>query len=201
MSHFWTISKTRSANLWVSTQNGLSFFNTENKTFKNYDLGSFNHGAFFLTREKEVFLGGKDGIVRFFPNQLKDNPYIPPIKLTSFKKFNKEVALEKSLLEIENIKLNYKESVFSFEFSALDFSDPLKNLSKTQGLILTKMIERELDTSMHDLIKGLRGGFEATKWSFFGTFYGYHLKRKYEEGENPLMDAVLQDFELTHSFD
>jgi hypothetical protein len=79
-----------------------------------------------------------------------------------------------------------------------EFSDPLKQLSRTQGYILTKMIERELDKPMFELIKGLRGGFTAGYWNQFGKFYGYQLKDKYEEGIDPILDAVLQDFDISY---
>jgi len=79
-----------------------------------------------------------------------------------------------------------------------EFEDPLKNLSKTQGRILVHMIERELDTPLHFLIKELKGGLTATYWSTAGSFFGYHLKRGYIEGEDPIMDIVLADFDVTH---
>lgn len=79
-----------------------------------------------------------------------------------------------------------------------EFSDPLKNLTKTQGLILTKMIERELDTPMYELIKDLKGGFTAGYYNQFGKLYGYHLKDGYIEGVDKIMDIVLQDFDISY---
>lgn len=81
-----------------------------------------------------------------------------------------------------------------------EFEDPLKQLTKTQGMILTKMIERHLDTPMYDLIKDLRGGMSASYWSTAGRFFGYRLREGYIEGENPILDAVLQDFDVSYSF-
>ena len=77
-----------------------------------------------------------------------------------------------------------------------EFTDPLKDLSRTQGKILVKMIERKLDTPMYDLLKSLRGGFQAGKWQSVGKLYGYDLKAGYLVGEDPILDAVLQDFEI-----
>jgi len=77
-----------------------------------------------------------------------------------------------------------------------DFTDPLKDLSRTQGKILVKMIERKLDLPMYDLLKGLRGGLTAGKWQTVGKLYGYDLKEGYLPGEDPILDAVLQDFEI-----
>lgn len=79
-----------------------------------------------------------------------------------------------------------------------EFSDPLKNLTKTQGLILTKMIERELDTPMYDLIKDLKGGFTALYYNQFGKLYGYKLKEGYIEGDDKIMDIVLQDYNISY---
>lgn len=81
-----------------------------------------------------------------------------------------------------------------------EFEDPLKNLTKTQGRILITMIERHLDTPMYDLIKGLRGGVSASYWSTTGRFFGYRLKEGYIEGEDPILDAVLQDFDVSYRF-
>jgi hypothetical protein len=79
-----------------------------------------------------------------------------------------------------------------------EFEDPLKKLSKTQGKILVKMIEKELDTPMHELIKNLRGGFTATYWSTLASMWGHKLKEGYIPGEDPIMDIVLNDMDISH---
>ncbi len=77
-----------------------------------------------------------------------------------------------------------------------EFADPLKKLTKTQGYILVKMIEKELDRPMYDLIKDLRGAFTASYWNTFGRTFGYRLKDGYIPGEDKILDAVLNDLEL-----
>ncbi len=79
-----------------------------------------------------------------------------------------------------------------------EFKDPLKNLSRTQGKILVKMIERELDTPMYFLLKELQGGFSASKWQTVGKLYGYDLKEGYVPDIDKIMDAVLQDFDISY---
>ena len=74
----------------------------------------------------------------------------------------------------------------------------LKKLTKTQGLLLTKMIEKELDRPMYDLIKGLRGGVAASFWNQLGKINGYSLKDGYIVGKDPIMDMVLKDFNISH---
>lgn len=79
-----------------------------------------------------------------------------------------------------------------------DFETPLKKLTKTQGLIMTKMIERETGRSMHALLKETRGGMSAGYWSTMSRFWGYRLKDKYTEGDDEILDAVLKDFDVSY---
>lgn len=81
-----------------------------------------------------------------------------------------------------------------------EFEDPLKKLTKTQGYILQKMIERETGKPMHDLVKNLRGGMTASYWSTFSRFYGYDLKSGYIVGEDHILDIVLDDFNVSHDY-
>lgn len=78
-----------------------------------------------------------------------------------------------------------------------EFETPLKNLTKTQGLILTKMIERQLDKPFYNIVKELKGGFSAFMWNEVGKMNGYKLKNKYERGQDKIMDAVLDEFDMT----
>lgn len=79
-----------------------------------------------------------------------------------------------------------------------EFETPLKKLTKTQGKIMVKMIEKELDTPMYQLIRNLRGGFTATYWSTFARMYGHRLKEGYKPGEDPILDAVINDLDISY---
>jgi len=79
-----------------------------------------------------------------------------------------------------------------------EFKEPLKKLTKTQGKILIKMIEKELDDNFYDLLKGLRGGLNARTWQIAGKFYGYNLKDGYTPGEDPILDMVLGDLNISY---
>jgi DNA-binding NtrC family response regulator/ligand-binding sensor domain-containing protein len=129
-------------NLWMSTNNGLSRFNPETESFKNYNIKDglqnteFNGGSYFKSKNGEMFFGGITGFNSFFPENIKDNKYIPPIVITSFQKFNKPVQFNRPVYEISEIDLSYKDYVFSFEFAALDYAAPEKNeyAYKMEGL-------------------------------------------------------------------
>ena len=73
----------------------------------------------------------------------------------------------------------------------------LKNLTRTQGLLLIKMIERELHMPFYDLVKDVKGGFTAFYWNEFGKIYDYHLKDGYERGKDNILDSVLDQYDLS----
>jgi len=78
------------------------------------------------------------------------------------------------------------------------FEEPLARLTKLQGKILIKMIERELDKNIYTLIKGLRGRFVAFYWHNASKLYSYDLKEGYQKGKYEILDAVLQDFDISY---
>lgn len=79
-----------------------------------------------------------------------------------------------------------------------EFQEPLVRLTKLQGKIMMKMIERELDKPMFELIAGTRGKFTAMYWNNFAKLYSYDLKEGYNYGDYPILDAVLQDFDVSY---
>lgn len=132
-----------SGNLWMSTNKGLAKFDRKNELFTNYDLtdglqsNEFNAGAYFRSQSGELFFGGINGFNCFYPNQIQVNNNIPPIVLTSFKVFDKD--MDDSLGPISGlseIELSYEDNFISFEFSALDFTKLEKNqfAYKMEGL-------------------------------------------------------------------
>lgn len=121
-------------NLWLSTGKGLSKFNPETETFRNYDVSDGLQGNEFdgvkanlKSKIGELFFGGLNGFNSFYPEQVKDNPHIPPIVITDFKIFEKPVTLAGAIYTNPEIKLSYKDDFFSFQFAALDYTNPAKN--------------------------------------------------------------------------
>jgi len=129
-------------NLWLSTNYGLSKFNPKTETFKNYSRedglqnNEFNGGSFFKSKSGEMFFGGIDGLNSFYPEEIKDNPYIPAVVVTAFLTLNEKVELDRPISEMEELIISHKDYVFSFEFAALDFTTPVKNMYayKMEGL-------------------------------------------------------------------
>lgn len=119
--------------LWLSTNRGISCFDPSSETFKNYDLNDglqsyeFNQGALHEGKSGAMFFGGINGFNTFFPDSIMDNPFVPPIVITEFKKFDKAVPFDQNSAQRKEIMLSYADNFFSFEFVALDYTNPLKN--------------------------------------------------------------------------
>ena len=89
----------------------------------------FNVGSYFQNkRTGEMFFGGLNGFNYFYPDNISDNKHIPPVYITSFKKFGKEMTLDTNIADKKYIELSYKDDFISFEFVALDYLFPEKNL-------------------------------------------------------------------------
>lgn len=123
----------RHGNLWISTNKGLSKFDPQNNTFRNYDRhdglqgDEFNSGAAFRTPRGEMFFGGVNGFTRFYPDSVKDSSFNPPIIITGIKKDNVPIDSNKAIATGSEIDVSYKGQL-SFEFAALDFANPSRNL-------------------------------------------------------------------------
>lgn len=120
-------------NLWLSTNKGLSKFYQKENRFENYYIADglqdneFNGGAYFKNEEGEMFFGGPNGLNIFNPKDIKINSNIPPILITNFKIYGEEYNLPEDISVTKEIKLSYKQNYISFEFSALEFSNPNDN--------------------------------------------------------------------------
>ncbi|MCB1032898.1 MAG: PAS domain S-box protein, partial [Acidobacteria bacterium] len=124
----------RNGLLWVSTNRGLSKLDPAEGTVVNYDSRhglqseEFNFGAAFEARDGQMFFGGINGFNTFDPTEMRGNQHVPPVVLTSFLKFNEVVDLGRPLSEVESIELSHKDHVIAFEYAALDYTAPEKNL-------------------------------------------------------------------------
>jgi ligand-binding sensor domain-containing protein/signal transduction histidine kinase len=144
--------------LWIGTLKGLSKFDPQKITSKNYDKSDglqgneFSRYATYKLSSGELLFGGLNGFNLFHPDSIKSNPNVPPVYLSNFKLFNKPVSvdtknspLKENIAVADTILLDHNQSVFTFEFVALNYTN------SEQNTYAFKM-----------------GGFEE-KWNYVGT--------------------------------
>jgi signal transduction histidine kinase/ligand-binding sensor domain-containing protein/CheY-like chemotaxis protein len=114
--------------LWVSTTKGISRFDPETGRFKHYDASyglepaaDVFMGGVVKTTNGEMLFGGATGVTMFHPDSIRDNRFIPPVVITSFRKFDRPAPLPKA------VHLPYDENFISFEFAALSYISPERN--------------------------------------------------------------------------
>jgi hypothetical protein len=75
----------------------------------------------------------------------------------------------------------------------IQFESDLKNLSMSQGRILTRLINRETGMTTFKVIKDYRGRFSAFMWQSLGVLFGNNLKTKYDpsKGEDKLIEEII----------
>jgi ligand-binding sensor domain-containing protein/signal transduction histidine kinase/AraC-like DNA-binding protein len=117
-------------NFWISTGTGLTRFNPDTQSFVKYNKGDglqgpeFEAGAYLQTRSGEMLFGGTNGFNAFNPADIQKNPYIPPVYITGFQVFNQKLDVGDMT---DLIRLSYRQSTFTFTFSALNYTVPENN--------------------------------------------------------------------------
>jgi serine phosphatase RsbU (regulator of sigma subunit) len=81
-----------------------------------------------------VIFGGVNGFNMINPSSMEFNPHTPPVMITEFRIFNKPMLinapgspLDKDISQTREIVLDYKQTIVSLNFVALNFLSPEKN--------------------------------------------------------------------------
>ena len=125
---------------WVTTNNGLLSFNPETLATKIYTVSSgllsnqFNYQSGYKDDSGKIYAGSINGFIGFDPAQFTENNYIPPVVITDFLLFNRQVPvgtkkspLTKSITLSDQITLKSNQNSFSFRIAALSYQSPKMN--------------------------------------------------------------------------
>ncbi len=169
--------------LWLSTNKGLSKFNPRNGTFRNYEVrdglqsNEFNEGSYYKSRSGEMFFGGVNGLTAFYPEDIKDNSYTPPIVLTSLTQSGEPVDASAAIENITEAKFSWPNNFFEFEFTALSYVQPeknqyayrLDNFDKDWNYIATRRFGRYTNLPGGEYTLRLKGSNNDGVWNEVGT--------------------------------
>lgn len=119
--------------LWLSTNSGLSRFNPQTETFTNYDArdglqsSEFNANAYHKSSSGEMFFGGVNGFNAFYPAHIVENPYVPPVVLTTLTQSGEAITVDGAVDSLTAVTLRWPHNFFEFEFAALSYAQADKN--------------------------------------------------------------------------
>jgi len=137
------ITEDKNGLIWITTFEGISQFNLENRIIKNYgfrnfqNTNQFNQDAILTDKNGKLFFGGINGLHAIWPEKLTENNEQPELIFTDFKIYNKSIAvgelpdgrvvLDQPIENSKEVWLSYLDQSFSIEFTAIDYTNPLAN--------------------------------------------------------------------------
>ena len=135
-----TILESDEGVLWVGGNNGLSYLNSENDKFVNFNTNDgllsndFNYNASYKDENGIMYFGNYEGINIVDPKRIVTNENRPPIYFTDLKIHNKSTRvgdkntpLTRAFGKTDHIELGHQQSVFTIEFAAVNYTRPEKN--------------------------------------------------------------------------
>ncbi len=122
--------------LWLVSERTVMRYNPKENTSQYFDplnrvlYGYFSEGAVLQMQTGKMVMGYNNGYCTFMPQLILHSGEVPPLMLTRFELFNKEVAiggedspLDESISYTDKIVLQPSQNVFSIEYAALDFEN------------------------------------------------------------------------------
>jgi signal transduction histidine kinase/ligand-binding sensor domain-containing protein/CheY-like chemotaxis protein/HPt (histidine-containing phosphotransfer) domain-containing protein len=119
--------------LWLSGDAGLMRFDPESNTVKTYHREhglqgeEFDSGAYYRLRDGRLCFGGAGGFNIFSPSRLTDNTHAPRVALTHLEVLGVAVPSATPYWLLNRIVVDYRASIVSLDFGALDFISPKRN--------------------------------------------------------------------------
>jgi len=123
--------------LWLGTSHGLSRFDPASaagRRIRNFDpadgIGNleFNRHAALVSSDGVFFFGGMDGLTIFRPEEILDNPHIPPLAFTELTVWGSDGSENVAPFGLDTLKLRNDQNTISFRFASLNFTDADHNL-------------------------------------------------------------------------
>jgi len=141
------LQEDRLGRLWIMSFEGLFFYDRKSDFvlgFRKEDglpsSQSVMAGSAEQTSDGMMVFGNGEGLTIFDPlslriNATKPNPVITSLRInnvTSSSQSNEDIALPESINTLRELTLDHTHKILSMEFSAMDFTDPEKNIYKYQ---------------------------------------------------------------------
>jgi ligand-binding sensor domain-containing protein/two-component sensor histidine kinase len=162
-------------NLWISTNNGVARFDSQRRIFSTYSTADglpgpnlAGWGACLNNPGGEMFFGGFSGATSFFPDQLVDNSYTPPIVLTDFRlsgapvKIGSRSPLHRSISYVKDLVLSHQQNIFSLTFAALSYAGSETNRYRYK----LESLERDWNEAGSDQRQATYTTLPAGKYTF-----------------------------------
>ena len=115
--------------LWVVTRSGISVLGDNDKAIRTFDRSDgimtheFSPNSCAMTPDGNIWIGGDNALLKFMPDNMTINAYIPPVVINSVMVNGKHMVNGKN----SGLSLSHRQNSLTFTFSALNFIYPEKN--------------------------------------------------------------------------
>ncbi len=118
-------------NLWAAFAGGLSKIDLHTYSITNYDendgIVDNRFNAFSRLHDGRLLIGASNSFLAFDPKKIMEAGVPPDVTITSFKVFEKPVAVDSLINTAAPLLLSYKDNDLHIEFAALQFQSPKNN--------------------------------------------------------------------------
>ena len=135
-----SIIQSLDGNIWIGGNSGITKLDISTGESSNFTIddgllsNDFNINATFRDNLGSIYFGGYQGVNYFNPSQIVTNTNETSLYLSEFKLFNEKVLptqknspLSKVISETDSLVLRDNQSVFTIEYSGINFTRPEKN--------------------------------------------------------------------------
>jgi signal transduction histidine kinase len=122
--------------LWLGTNQGLAVFDraaAQGHQVRVYDRADgvgnleFNRRSRYRAPDGTLYLGGMNGVTVFHPDEIRDNPYVPPVVLTGVRRLRRGGERRIDPHGLGRLELEPGTSEVTFSFTALSFTRTERN--------------------------------------------------------------------------
>ncbi|MBR1631610.1 MAG: response regulator [Paludibacteraceae bacterium] len=177
----------QNGNLWITSENYISRFDKQTRTFQNYNIlntdeqdnttGYFSEAAGLRLKNKHIILGSNQGYYLFAPQQISLSSDVPDIRITNFLLSNQvmrpgaeESPLTSAIGYADTIVLKYNQNQFSIEYAAIDY----RSSDRIQYAFYMEGVDKDWNYVQHQR--------RATYTSLPHGTYRFHVRSTNEEG-------------------
>lgn len=134
--YLYSVLPDSSGFLWLSSNKGILRFDSLSFPARQYGAADGVWESEFFSRvwlrasSGEIWLGNRDVLNVFRPETLRDVPVLPKIQITGLKVNDLDWKDSIYIGERKALEFPYSENTLSFEFVALEYSDPANNRLK-----------------------------------------------------------------------
>ncbi|MBQ9363924.1 MAG: helix-turn-helix domain-containing protein [Bacteroidaceae bacterium] len=177
--------------LWITSSAGLiHYLPTKHQIAQIYKAGGgidnadFIQGAFFKSKNHQIYMGTSNGFTTFNPSQMMKNKVVPEVRFTEMDLYGKSIdvssgKLKKPLIQTDTICLAYDENAIRIFFSAMSYVNPRNN----QYRFYFEGFDKSWNEAGHQA--------DATYTNLLPGTYAFHVQASNNDGVWSTEDAVL----------